>query len=602
MTADLRWWRDDETDVAGAVFRTVRRIQQMQGDRITALLEALCLYDDWQALGLVLGDFAVRRTEIKGRLALNMIRSCCDTVHAEIIQSRPRPMFLTAGGDFTLRRKGERMGKFIEGVFSETDFDDIASQCALDALVCGYGAVRIDEQDGRVCLERVLPYELWVDRRDGYYGHPRAIYLTRWVDRQVLIELYPDSAEQIKASHDVLDQSWRWEDAENDQVCVVEAWHLPSGKDSGDGRHVIAVSGATLYDEEWTSQTFPFAFLRWKRPTAGFYPRGLADELRKLQRALNVATADIEEGQEAHTHTKVGIERGSKINKGHFTSDAKTFIEFDRNPPVPIVFPAVAPEVYNWVKQLVDWCFQISGTSQAASRSEKQAGVVSGVAVRMTADLQSKRFISFARSYERFYIDTAREIVRMMERLSDEDASYDVVFRAKSHVEKIGWGDVKLDEGSYALQVWPTNLLPSTPQGRLETIMDMLNSGFADKLGIPGEQILKLMDFPDTEAVFSTVTAAWELVEKLLEKMLDAGDYSAPEPFYNLSLCVLVAVRHYMQWRLWDVPEDRMDLLRQWISDCKALMPPPAPPAAPPVAPPGPAPDAGALPPELAAA
>ena len=34
---------------------------------------------------------------------------------------------------------------------------------------------------------------------------------------------------------------------------------------------------------------------------------------------------------------------------------AKTFFEFDRNPPVPLVFPAVAPEVYNWVKQLVDW-------------------------------------------------------------------------------------------------------------------------------------------------------------------------------------------------------------------------------------------------------
>ena len=185
MKADLRWWRDDETDVAGAVFKTVRRIQQMQGDRITALLEALCLYDDWQALGLVLGDFAVRRTEIKGRLALNMIRSCCDTVHAEIIQSRPRPMFLTAGGDFTLRRKGERMGKFIEGVFSETDFDDIASQCALDALVCGYGAVRTTRRGPKaeaLGVLRTLPADPLPQRLAELQAELRAL----------LVELRPD--------------------------------------------------------------------------------------------------------------------------------------------------------------------------------------------------------------------------------------------------------------------------------------------------------------------------------------------------------------------------------------------------------------------------
>lgn len=600
---DFRWWLEKDADLmAGAVFAAVRRIQQHQSDRVQMLLENLCIYDDWQAMGLSLGDFAVRRTEVKGRLSVNLTQACVDTVHAEIVQSRPRPMFLTRGGDYTLRRKGKKMGFFVEGAMREADFDETADQIVRDALVADGGWVQIlDTEDVRVAIERCLPHEIWVDRRDAYYGKPRSLYKTRWVDRQVLKELYPEHKAAIEAASDVLDYTWRWDDSENDQVCVVEAWHLPSGKDAGDGRHIIAVSGATLFDEEWKAKTFPFACLRWKKPHSGFYAPGMVQACRKLQRALNIATADIETGHEFHTHPKIGCERNSKIVQGKFTGDAATFVEFDRQPPVAIVIPPVAPEVYGWVRQLVDWFFQTTGTSQAATRSEKAAGVESGVAIRLTADLQSKRFLSFARAFERFYMDVSREIVRLMERLSEQDSSYEVVYENKNCVERIAWNDVKLDEGSYALGVWPTNMLPTTPQGRLETIMEMLNSGFADKLGIPGEQILKLMEFPDTEAVFGQVTASWDLVEKLLEKMLDDGDYSPPEPFYNLSLCVLIAVRHYMQWRLWDVPEDRMDLLRQWIGDCKALLPAP-PSAEAPAAPPGPAPVEAAPPPEAMAA
>jgi len=589
-STDLRWWREE--DPAGALFRVVRKIQQDQSDRVEALISCLCLYDDWQALGFTLGDYTVRRASIDGRLAVNMVRSCADTVRSEIIQSRPRPMFLTTGGDWSLRRKAQKMGQFVEGVFNECSFDRLASAVALDALVGDFGAIQVTEDEGRVRLQRVLPMELWVDRRDAYYGAPRSLYRTQWIDRTVLKELYPDHAAAIELARDELDQQWRWTDSESDLVCVVEAWHLRSGPQAKDGRHVVCVSGATLEEEEWTARTFPFAFLRWKEPVSGFYSRGLADELRKIQRALNLVAADIEHGQELHTHPKVFLPLNSKLNKGHFTAEAGTFIE-GVTPPQPIVFPAVSPEIYRWFDRLIELAYQMSGVAASAARSEKPAGVQSGRAIRLAADLQSKRFLDFARAFEAFYLDASREIVRLMERLSAEDASYEVVFRGKSRAERIKWGEIKLDESSYILQTWPVNLLPSTPQGKLEAVVDLVNTGFADKLGIPPEQIVKLLDFPDTEAAFGTVTASWDLVEQTLEKMLDEGEYQPPEPFYNLSLCTLVAIRHYQQWRLWDVPEDRMELLRLWISDCKALLdlanpPPPAPsPDAPPPAPPG---------------
>lgn len=594
MRTDLRWWRED--DPSTTLFSVIRKIQGEQGDRTEAMLTSLCLYDEWQALGFVLSGYEVRRTSIDERLSINVVRSCIDTVRAEIIQARPRPMFLTGGGDWSLRRKAERMGKFVEGVFGENAFDRGASLVALDALVTGLGAVHVVEDQGRVLLERVLPHEIWVDRRDGFYNAPRSLYVTRWVDRAVLRELYPEHKALVDEARDALDQQWRWTDSENDQVAVVEAWHLRSSDDSDDGRHVVCVSSGLLDEEPWEAPTFPFAFLKWKDPLSGFYPRGLADELRKTQRSINVACARIERGHELHTEPKIGLPRGSKINAGHFRAGAGLFVEFDGQPPVPIVFPAVSPEVYSWLDKLIERAYQISGVSQAASRSEKPSGVTSGRAIRLSADLQSRRFLDFARAWEQFYVDTSREIVRLMERLAEKDASYEVAYTSKRGQERIKWTDVKLDEGSYALQVWPTSLLPSTPQGKLEAVSDLVNTGFADRLGIPPEQVLKLLDFPDTEAAFGTVTASWDLVEQILEEMLDGGEYTPPEPFYNLSLCVLIAVRHYQQWRLWKVPEDRMELLRQWINDCKALIDlanPPAPPPAPPgPMPPEPAPPA----------
>lgn len=581
-----RWWREEEPTGA---YHTAKRMRERQSDRIAGLLVNYCLYEDWPALGFSPADYCVVRVGNTRKMTDNVVRSCCDTVRSEVIQSRPRPMFLTEGGDWTERRRGESMGKFVEGVYYESDFDRLASLVALEALVGNAGAVRVyeDPDTGRAGIERIPGHEVWVDERDAYYGKPRSLYLTRYVDREILAEHYPDSVQDIKEAQ--RDREWGWRagdgDAEIDQVLVVEAWHLPSKKGGTDGRHVIVISSGTLLDEPWESPHFPIVILRWKHPLQGFWGRSLADELQGYQRAINRTNRDIEDGQELHAHTKIAIERGSKINRGHFGADAGTFVEFDRQPPVPLVFPSVSPDVYQRNQVLYTRSYETSGVSTMAARAESPRGVESGRAMRTLADMQSKRFLDFQRAYEQFYVDVAREVVRLMERLTESDPSYEVVYRGKRRVEKIKWREVRLDESSYVLQVWPTNLLPTTPGGRLEAIAEMVNTGLAQAVGLGPEQITKLLDFPDTESAFASVTASWDLVEQLLEQILEDGDdgYEDPEPFYNLSLCLLIAIRHYQQWKLWKVPEDRMELLRQWIAQVKIQIKqaqkPDAPPA-----------------------
>lgn len=590
---NLRWWRQSEPH--SAVVETASRIRNRQQERVAALLTAYCLYDDYPATDFSPGGYRIRRADTSDQtLCFNVVRSCADTVRSEIIESRPRPMFLTQGGDYSARKRGKQMGKFIEGVFSETRFDRLASLVCLDAIVCGAGIVRPYERDGRIRLDRILPHELWVDARDAYYGEPRSAYLTRWLDRDVLLELYPDHEAAILASVASNDAGWSGEDGESDQVLVHEAWHLPSGKEAGDGRHVIVIDGATLLTEDFKDEEFPFVVLRWKDSQQGYWPKGLAEELTGLQRSLNRCSNDIEDGQELHAHTKIAVERSANISEKKFTADGGTFVPFDRMPPQAIVIPAVSGEVYQREETLLSRAYQLSGVAASAARSEKPAGLQSGVALRLHADLQSRRFLDFQRAFEAFYLDVVRQIVALMRRLSDEDSSYDVVYRGKHHVERIAWNDVCLEDGAYELQVWPVSLLPSTPAGKLETVQEMVNSGFADRLGMPPEAVARLLDFPDLEAALGVMASSWDLIEQTLEQLLDDGEdgYTPPEPFDNLALCLLVGTRHYQQWRLWKVPEDRLDLLRQWLSDCQALLakanPPPAAQAAPPAAPPMP--------------
>lgn len=573
----LRWWRED--DPAAAVYQTARRLRERQGDRIAALLTNYCLYEDMPALGLLPSEYSVVRVSAKVKQTDNIIRSCCDTVRAETIQSRPRPMFLTEGGTWTEQRRGEALGKFVEGVYYEADFDRLASVCALEALVGNAGAVRVfeDPDTGRVGIERIYSHEIWVDDRDAYYGKPRSLYLTRYIDREILLESYPEAEEAIRTAQYDRGLGWSGDhegDEQVDQVLVVEAWHLPSRKGAEDGRHVICVSSGCLLDEGWEQPSFPIVVLRWKSPLQGFWGRSLADELQGYQRSLNRTNRDIEDGQELHAHTKIAIERGSKINRGHFGADAGTFVEFDRIEPKPLVFPSVSPDVYQRNQVLYTRSYEVSGVSTMAARAERPQGVESGRALRHLSDMQSKRFLDFQRAFEAFYIEVARQIVRLMERLAEHDSSYEVVYRGKRRVERIKWADVRLDESTYMLQVWPTNLLPSTPGGRLEALAEMVNTGLASSLGLAPEQISKLLDFPDMQSALSSVTASWDLVEQLLEQILDEGEegYEDPEPFYNLGMCLLIAVRHYQQWKLWKVPEHRLELLRQWIAQVKILI------------------------------
>ena len=122
------------------------------------------------------------------------------------------------------------------------------------------------------------------------------------------------------------------------------------------------------------------------------------------------------------------------------------------------------------------------------------------------------------------------------------------------------------------------------------------------------EEAHQLLDFPDLEQANKLKTAHIEIIDMMIEKMVDKGEYISPEPYMNLEYGIIRVQQAYNLSMIENVPEDRLELLRRWISQASSLIEasqPPAPPAmaAPPMAPPmppgAPAPGAPAMPPGL---
>lgn len=560
------WWTDEACD--HRVVEVAQEIRARQAERDDELLVAMCLFDDFPALGFTPAQYAVRRVSNRSRLCVNVVRSCCTTVQAEIIQSRPRPMFLTTDGEWSVRRKARKLTQFCEGLFAESQFDRLAARAATDATVSGVGILRGYVEAGRVKFERVYPHEVWVDERDGYYDQPRSIYLTRYVDRDTLKELYPEHKEAISsAASDA--NGWRWGDVVADQLLVVEAWRLPA-LPGGKGKHVIAIQGQTVFREDWDHDWTPLLFLRWREPRQGFWPQGLATELEGLQTAINKTLKNIETGQHYNTFPRLAFERSARVVKSHITNEAASGFDFTGTPPIALVFPSVAPEIYSFLNQMISWAYETSGVSQITARAEAPVGLKSGKAIQSHSYLQSRRMLDFQRAFERLHTDAAQLAVRLMEHAANDNKSYEVVYRSRHKVERIAWNDAKLEESSYVIQCFPVSSLPNTPAGRLDAIFEMVNSGFAAQCGIPPQELLRLLDFPDLDQVTRSVSASVDLVEEILESMLD-GEYIPPEEFFDLNLCVLIGARAYQRWRLDKVPRETCELLLQWIDEARAL-------------------------------
>lgn len=565
----IEWWTTDPKLMYQDVNQVVENIQKNQNYRHLNNIKFARLYQNMEVLGFYgsLYSRTANTTFNSNRLTLNVVKSVIDTAAAKISKNKPKPMFLTDGGNWKQQRKAKQLNKYIEGLFYEIEIYKESQKAFIDACVMGTGALKFFIQDGKLKCERVLIDEIIVDDAEGMYGSPQTMYQVKYVSRSILKETFPEFEKQIDQANSGI-PSDAYNTSSADLIKVTEAWRLNE-------KHAITISNCTLFSEEW-GQYFAIDFFRWCPRIVGFYGTGIAEEILGIQLEINKTLRNIQRAIELNAVPRWMIENSSNVNTAHIQNEIASIIKYTTTKPETFVAPAMSPEVYNYLENMFHKAFEITGVSQLSAMAKKPSGLDAAVAIREYNDIESERFVLQGQRWEEFFLSGAKTCINMNRDLVKDNPKLSVKAKNKNAIEHIKWSEVDLEDDAYIMQAWPVSLLPSTPAGKLEKVTELSQAGYIDQ-----DQARSLLDFPDVEGYMKVANAPTEDINMIINLMIEDGIYTTPEPYMPLEQAIKTTQNNYLYGKTQNVPEERLELLRQFIDECQTLLGTDQPVAAP---------------------
>lgn len=608
MNQDIRdvqkWQTLDGDELARTVFSTVTRIRNNQGGfwlrnmTYAQLYENLDAFINYGSLNYLLPNYGQNITTAQvnnsAGVTYNTIKSNIDTAVAKIGKNKPRVRFITSGGDYKLQKKAKLLTKFLDGVFYKTNIYKYAAQVVKSGCIWGTGALKvcIEPNTENIVVEQVPPFDLVVDYMDGKNRQPKQIHHIRVVAKDILLSTYKD------ADQDLLDKIKSVPTLPNpsgyldDQVIVIESWHLPNAATCPKGKHTISLSTLCLSEEDYEKDYLPFVFWRWTdRSDYGFWGYGLTEELMYIQLAINKLHKIIQAGQEMNAIPQVWVTAGSLINKRSIYEAGVQEMSAGSNPPIFTQHPASTADNYQFLDKLDQKSYQISGIGMTQSVGEKPKGLTSGVAQREFQDINAERLAIQGSNYEQLFLDAARIMIDLGRDLYKKNKNFKVKSVNKKFLQSISWKDCNLDDDDFEMQCFPVSKLPTTPEGKLDFLTELMQANLITK-----DQFTELMEMPDIENWFSLTNSTYNLVIEDLDAMAENGESRQPDPLMKLTFAQIIAQTYYLESRVNKVEEDNLELIRDYLNNIKGLIeksqapapaaPPPENPMAAPIGPP----------------
>lgn len=519
------------------------------------------------------------------KMRYNLTQAACDTAAGLIFQGRTVPQWVTNDGDFKMSRVAEQRTRAIQGQFYEHNVFDLCADIGMDALqtgtshVCGY--VDFDSDNGkkvnpRPKLERVLPNEIMVDAVDGQYRQPRSMYRQKLVAREQLMALYPKHALKLKeaggpSAANYVDLFIR-RDNRADFVRVVEAWHLPSGKNKNDGRHIICTDNCDLLDEPFTKKRFPIRAYRYVERRVGYWGQGLVERVTPAQVRLSELQQDKRNMQRLCSNAYWIMPRNAQVKWEDLTNLPGQQIEYDgTQAPQMAVFEGTPADLSQEEAQIKQEVWEQEGFATSIQQGEVNKGLSSARAVRAADDVASRRHVMPTRLYEQLYLD----ITTLLEDLNDEcaeiDPNYTVTARYRSGkkvwLKSTPWLDLKLPEGAAQCNVFPISALPTTPTGMWSALEEMTQAGMVGKA-----MAMDLMGMPDVSAYETLENSSLDYTRWQIDLMLDGTPDVLPLPFMDLELAIQLATQARLVALRNGMDEDTDMLFETYVAHAKNLL------------------------------
>jgi hypothetical protein len=540
-------------------------------------------------------------------LPYNLCRSAVDTLVAKISKHRPLPQVLTQKGNWSQQQRAKKATFFLEGQFENSKiFKKHGKRIVRDAAIFGRAFLYVWHDEKNIIVERTYPWEVFTDPWDAYYGEPRRIYRFRSMDRAVAIRRWPGKKAMLKdaARLDVAGDapSDSWSNVQMvDRIDIIEAWSLRSGEDEKDGRYVAVCSEGDLEDSEWDEDFFPFAKLFYNDPVTGDLGTGLVEQLEGYQHDINTSSTGISEAFQKLGTSIITVPDNAGIHHTEFKNGVG-YLLYHKPGASPSVFQPnpVNPMVAQRPMTLFNDGLNDAGISALSARSEKPAGVVSGIAIQTLDDVETERFIVFGRSYETFCIDVAQLMICANRSIAEKYGEFavSVPMQDGKGLMPLKWADVDVD--GFFLRVFPTSLLPQQLGARLEKLKMLWETELIDR-----STFLRQLDAPDLQSELDLETADKLLIDEQLEYLAESPEetnvsFVVPSPYSDLQWALKRSSQRINRLQLDGAPDYVMRRITSY-NDAVAMMldgdePDQPPPEGAPVEQPAPPMD-GAMPP-----
>lgn len=568
---------------AEAAFQDARNIDDNFIDRDQMIVDNFIAYGDAFALSLDPDLF-----EAPPRLRLNILAGVVDTVVAEVIRTRRRPMVVSRGCDWKKRRRCEMLTLWHDLLIEQERYEiEIAVR---DAVICGMGFVLVEEGDDIPVLTRCFPGDIRFDDRACRGQEPRTIHYRRYIDADVLAAKFPDHADEIREANEP-DPLYAWTMPINCTNVreVLYSWHLPSKKGAADGRFQVAIKGTMLLEEKWDKKRFRIATIRPVPGILGWWGEPIAKRAMPMQAELDKLLLRIQES--VHLFAVPRVYTREQLPEGMNTNGYGLNIVCSEKPDF-FIPQAMSPEVYQLVKDYINFIAQAIGASPFAAMSMKQPGIESAAGIRVTADIQSRRFIQLENAVSRAFVDLFYHSVDCMQDMAKDNKKLQSMFPQEKGIIEMKWSEMSLKETDFLVRVKDANALPDDASGRITTLNEMYTSGVID-----GYDYWSSLSNPDVEAIRRKYTSPKDLVCMRLQDMLEGGDFVQPEPYLPHAEALKWAGEIIMQAEVEGAEEEGLAKCRQWwvrvrqemlammAETAKAQTPPPAAQPMPPAMP-----------------
>jgi len=546
--------------------------------------------------------------------AYNAAQNTVETVHSKVCKARISPMPLTNGGGFLERHRAREMGKAIEAVLDDNQCDAIEEDVVMDALVTdhGTGACMVIDGRDRVIIRHIPVEDVWFDEAEIRTRQPSSCFYVPkdGMDKWKAVELYANPVDDgqpgwvgtaesrrraiLAAAAKPMAHRRKNTPMAAHRVEVFEAWHPPTcreevdeeydDEESGekktrrvvkhDGRHVVAVAGenGTIIDEPWEEKDWPILLYTPRKRRRSVWGLSLMRSLIAPQREFEKVTKKIQ-----HQHQKMGIsgyysQKENELNVRDITTGtfgAGFVLEGNLpQPPVPITPEPVAQGTYVYAESIPRNMMERNGVSTLSASSQLPAGLsnASGKALQVFEDFESERLLPYHRERERFKIALSWLVVHAAARIVERNGSYKARYQGKNGLEELDWKEFIADRDKLAIRVFPTSQLAKQPAAKFAQLTELLNVQ-----AITTEQFKRLFELPDLEAENQLDSADTDVIDMMLDTMVIKGRYMSPDTVDDLDLATVRARKMVNLCRVRDVPEDRIQLLLDFLEDIKGL-------------------------------